>query len=179
MRHQQTILQAAIEIGEPFTVEELTVKAWLLDKRAFGLRSFEDQHPNSRRVAESIYGQRGLINQGLLAKGPDGLLQITNVGRIRIQNPSADGSVHYLLSAAMLSEAFLLFSRGEAGGISFRHACDFWSVPRKFNRAQLTVRLREFEELLRDRDVLAARSLAPCHDHLRGRFDRHIHLLAS
>lgn len=60
------------DLEKTFTMEELAVAAWRLDSAAFGLRGFEEQHPDSERLHRELdsrgKGQKGLVDQGLLTK---------------------------------------------------------------------------------------------------------------
>jgi hypothetical protein len=57
----QEILLAANELAanghDEFSEWELTVSAWVRNKNRFGLRGFEDRHPDHKRVMMEIMGQ--------------------------------------------------------------------------------------------------------------------------
>jgi hypothetical protein len=65
---RRKVLTAALRIGKPFTVEDLTIECWLNDEESFGLAGYEGLSADVRKVATKLYGVRGLIAQGLLRK---------------------------------------------------------------------------------------------------------------
>jgi hypothetical protein len=62
--------------NEWLTIEQLTVTAWNKYPLAFGLRGYETQHPCTNRVKVTLYGARGLLAQGLLAKDDSGRISM-------------------------------------------------------------------------------------------------------
>lgn len=73
---REYVLEAADTFGRPFSEEELIVGAWRLAPREFGLAGFEELYPDARKMLLCLNGRRGLIVEGVLAKGPDGMIVV-------------------------------------------------------------------------------------------------------
>lgn len=52
--------------GKEFTTQELAVAAWLRFGRPFGLRGFEDQHPDHKCVCVEIARPKGEFKRRLV-----------------------------------------------------------------------------------------------------------------
>jgi hypothetical protein len=88
MTAAQLILLAADDLDRSkrsdFTEWELTIAAWRRDCNRFGLRGFEEQHPDHKRVMMEIMGQTkrdNPIRRGFLRKTRSNYYQITDLGR--------------------------------------------------------------------------------------------------
>lgn len=85
---KQQILLAAFECSEgdlkkTFTSEDLLVHAWERDKLAWGLRGFEDKHPDSNKIVKELdahAGKQGIVGQGLLEKVHRRVYRLTPAG---------------------------------------------------------------------------------------------------
>src|SRR5262245_7268193 len=68
----EMILMAAWDLEEkgttPFTAEALVVMSWQKFPRAFGLKGFVEQYPDSNKVLASIMGSKGLARRAWLVK---------------------------------------------------------------------------------------------------------------
>jgi hypothetical protein len=69
----EVIMFAAKRLTQPFSVEDLVVEAWKLDKEKFGLSGFEQQYPSNNKVYVVLMGKKGLyqdkierVGQGML-----------------------------------------------------------------------------------------------------------------
>ena len=71
------ILEAAAQLGSRFTLQELIVAAWKLSPSLFGLRGFESDYPDSKRVEVNIWGMRGMVRVGLLVRLNDGRFSVS------------------------------------------------------------------------------------------------------
>lgn len=69
------VMRAARAMSGPFTVEDLTVAAWKLDREKLGLSGYRDLYPDHNRVASTVWGKKGLVGKGLLELS-NGLLKI-------------------------------------------------------------------------------------------------------
>jgi hypothetical protein len=73
---REQVLLAAFECcggdcQRSFTAEELLVHAWEGDKMAWGLRGFEEQHPDSAKMFKELdahAGKQGIVGRGLLER---------------------------------------------------------------------------------------------------------------
>jgi hypothetical protein len=84
----QVILLAANDLDRSkrsdFTEWELTIAAWSRDRNRFGLRGFEEAHPDHKRVMMEIMGQSkkdNPIRRGFLQKTRANYYRITDLGR--------------------------------------------------------------------------------------------------
>jgi hypothetical protein len=85
---KQQILLAAFELSgadprKTVTAEELLVHAWERDKLAWGLRGFEQFHPDSSKLFKELdvhAGKQGIVGQGLLEKVHRRVYRLTPAG---------------------------------------------------------------------------------------------------
>src|SRR5438876_4033251 len=85
---KQQILLAAFDLTEgdltrTFTAEELLVHAWKNDKQAWGLRGFEESHPDSSKLFKELdahAGKQGITGEGLLEKVHRRVFRLTPTG---------------------------------------------------------------------------------------------------
>jgi hypothetical protein len=142
----EKILLAASQLEErgqsPFTAEALIVDAWRKYPQTFGLKGFEDQHPDSNKVLASIMGEKGLARRGWLVKMGQKLYALTREGRQVVRRllhgddppaaPSAPVALpreqDRLLLALLDSAAVRKFEQGRQAEWAFTEACRFWGV---------------------------------------------------
>jgi len=79
------VLLAAMELSQgnvthSFTAEELLLKSWEIDKHAFGLRGYENSHPDSNILYTKLMGKSGLVRTGYLKKIGEKTYTITEAG---------------------------------------------------------------------------------------------------
>jgi hypothetical protein len=79
------VLLASMELSEgdvnhAFTAEELLLKSWEIDKHAFGLRGYENDHPDSNILYTKLMGKLGLVRTGYLKKIGEKTYTITEAG---------------------------------------------------------------------------------------------------
>jgi len=70
---KEQVLVAALECSEgscqkEFTFEDLLVSAWKKDKQAWGLRGYEQDHPDGEKMHREV-DSRGGANKGIVALG--------------------------------------------------------------------------------------------------------------
>jgi hypothetical protein len=158
MGQKEVIMQAARSFREPFTIERLIVAAWMLDRVALGLAGYEHEFPDSKKVSALVYGRRGLIAGGELAKIQSGLLHL----------PERNNSFSpYRLDLAMKSLAYKLFMNGRKHLIVTSDAFRFWGIGDGGS-------VESFGKLVEDRDTPEKRALANCHDFLVGKFGKYL-----
>src|SRR6266852_1917363 len=92
----EKILLAASELedkGEsPFSAEALIVASWQKFPRAFGLKGFSDQYPDSNKILASIMGEKGLARRGWLVKMGQKLYALTREGKQVVKRLMSDGN---------------------------------------------------------------------------------------
>lgn len=71
----EMLLAAAKKLDSPFTVQDLTVVAWKMFPRTFGLKGHVAEHPDHNRVVAALCGGKGLVARGLIRRRSDGLLE--------------------------------------------------------------------------------------------------------
>jgi hypothetical protein len=79
------VLMAALELSKgdtqnKFTAEELLIQAWKEDKSAFGLRGYENDHPDSNNLYTKLMGKSGLVRLGYLKKIGEKTYTLTEAG---------------------------------------------------------------------------------------------------
>lgn len=97
----------------PYTTEQLTVAVWEQDRTAFGLKGFEDIHPDNHRILSALSGDRGLVGRKFLDRVGKGLFQLTQQGaeelkRIKAGQPITKTVWRALTPKAMRHLTYLL-----------------------------------------------------------------------
>ncbi|HEV2757136.1 MAG TPA: hypothetical protein VG318_15320 [Actinomycetota bacterium] len=140
------ILLAALEcsggdLDKTFTMEDLLVAAWGLDRVAFGLRGFENEHPDSDRLTRELDSrgkdQKGLVDQGLVTKVRARVYRLTVKGlqRASAMTPDdvgarekVDRNLEESVRAVLDHDVFRSWIQDHARPKSFREAGHFWGV---------------------------------------------------
>jgi hypothetical protein len=140
------ILLAALDcsggdLEKTFTMEELAVAAWRLDSAGFGLRGFENEHPDSERLHRELdsrgKGQKGLVDQGLLTKVRPRVYRLTVKGLQRASSMTPDDGhtrekvdreLGESVRAILDHEVFRSWLQDHHRPKSFREAGHFWGV---------------------------------------------------
>src|SRR5205814_934824 len=90
----EKILLAAYGLEEagqsPFSAEALIVAAWQKFPRAFGLKGYLEQYPDSNKVLAAIMGGKGIARRGWLAKMGQKLYSLTREGRLIVRRLFTD-----------------------------------------------------------------------------------------
>lgn len=168
----EKILLAAHELEEhgqsPFSAEALVVAAWQKFPKAFGLKGYTDQHPDSNKVLSCVMGERGLTRRGWLAKMGQKLYALTGEGRVVVQRIAAGDEApaprrapvriardqeKYLLGL-FESSAVRKFEEGLKEELTFADACRFWGITENLHGAALTARLDRLRAVLADVEQL-------------------------
>jgi len=79
LTHHEILHAAALKLAAPFSAPDLAVTAWQHAPWAFGLRGYEQIHPDFNKILVSLFGRRGMLAKGLLVQVRTGLYR---VGRI-------------------------------------------------------------------------------------------------
>ncbi len=69
-----------MDAAKEFTEWELTVEAWELNKNRWGLRGFEGEYPDHKRVMMEIMGGGGLVKEGSLTRTKENHYRVTVSG---------------------------------------------------------------------------------------------------
>ncbi len=176
----EKILLAAAHLEDmgqsPFSAEALIVGAWQKYPRAFGLKGFEEQYPDSNKVLAGIMGEKGLPRRGWLTKVGQKLYSLTRDGRqvvrklqqgeetppLTARRPAArlTREQDLLLQGLLESPAFVKLRQNRQGEWTFSEACRFWSISERTGQA-VDARLDELQSALAEIErVLAA--AGPC-----------------
>lgn len=91
----EEVLIAAINISEngkkEFTEWELTVQTWKMNKQRWGLRGFEENYPDHKRVMNEVMakGTNKVIGKGWIERIKTNYYQVTDLGLSRIKSNSS------------------------------------------------------------------------------------------
>jgi hypothetical protein len=170
----EKILLAAWELEEkgqsPFSAEALIVASWQKFPRAFGLKGYSDQYPDSNKVLASIMGEKGLARRGWLMKMGQKLYALTRDGRQVVRRLLSDGSEppeervaepvklsrdqeKYLLGL-LGSSAVEKFQEGRKQELTFADATRYWGITENLRGEALDARLNRLRASLADYDKL-------------------------
>src|SRR5437870_2669384 len=76
------------DTNREFTEWELTKEAWRLNKNRWGLRGFEEEHPDHKRVMMEVMGGGSIVKEGLLIRTRENHYKITAAGLARVDSLS-------------------------------------------------------------------------------------------
>jgi hypothetical protein len=142
---KQQILLAALELtggdmNRTFTAEELLVHGWRNDKLAWGLRGFEEQHPDSSKLFKELdvhAGKQGVVGEGLLEKVHQRVFRLTTYGIAAasdlrpadaVAREKADRQLEAALKQIIGHEVFKDWLRDPTRPKYFREAGHFWGI---------------------------------------------------
>ncbi len=72
--HWLTLLRVARTIGQPFTLNDISVAVWKACPEFFGMKGYP--YPDNHKVHYILYGDRGLIAKGLIRRVEQGLFRV-------------------------------------------------------------------------------------------------------
>jgi hypothetical protein len=72
-----------------FTEWELTIEAWKLNRNRWGMRGFEEGHPDHKRVMNEIMGKGSIVSQGWLVRTRPNHYALTPAGLARASGLTA------------------------------------------------------------------------------------------
>ncbi len=142
---KQQILLAAYrltggDLQKSVTAEELLVHAWNEDKHAWGLRGFEERHPDSSKLFKELdvhAGKQGIVGEGLLTKVHQRVYRLTAPGLAAVSDLSpsdliARGKADRQLEAAVKQivehPVFRQWLKDPIRPKYFREAGHFWGI---------------------------------------------------
>jgi hypothetical protein len=165
----EKILLAAYELDRqgqsPFSAETLIVTCWQKFPRAFGLKGYADQYPDSNKVLTSIMGEKGLARRGWLGKMGQKMYDLTKMGRDVARNllheeaeaaPPAAASnklsrdQEKFLLGLLASTALEKFQQGLKMELNFGDACRFWGITENLRGTVLDARLEKMRAGLKE-----------------------------
>ncbi len=70
------------DLRRSFTAEDLLIRAWEQNKASWGLRGYEDEHPDPEKIYKELNrrGQSGLVGTGLLEQVSPLIFRLTPAG---------------------------------------------------------------------------------------------------
>lgn len=142
---KQQILLAAFELSggdaqKTVTAEELLVRAWQRDKPAWGLRGFEQLHPDSSKLFKELdvhAGKQGIVGQGLLEKVHRRVYRLTPAGfaaasnlqpRDAVAREKADRQLEQAVKQIIEHPVFKDWLSDGQRPKYFREAGHFWGI---------------------------------------------------
>ena len=88
MTSTQVVLLAANDLTTSgkteFSEWELSVATWKRDVNRFGMRGFETDHPDHKRVMKEIMGKTSAVHRGLLERARSNFYRLTPLGRAEV-----------------------------------------------------------------------------------------------
>ncbi|MBL8794159.1 MAG: hypothetical protein JNM56_09655 [Planctomycetia bacterium] len=169
----EKILLAAFDLEEegqsPFSAEALIVKSWQKFPKAFGLKGYADQYPDSNKVLTSIMGEKGLTRRGWLSKMGQKLYTLTREGRQMVrklghEEVAAAAPVERANKPSRDQEKFLLgllgspavekYQQGLKLELTFADACKFWGISENLRGEALDARMDRLRAGLTEMDRL-------------------------
>ena len=208
----EKILLAAAELEQqgqsPFSAEALIVAVWQKYPRAFGLKGYADQYPDSNKVLASIMGEKGLARKGWLVKMGQKMYALSREGRQVVRRLQAGEEAdtpepvkltreqEKFLNGLFASSALQKFEEGRKLELTFADACRFWGITENMHGTALEGKLNQFRAQLAELDrqlgvgetalssgrAVAAADLGQLCDldsYLQERFGRHLNLLRN
>jgi hypothetical protein len=173
------VLLAASELGSSPSAEfsewELSVATWKRDANRFGMRGFEADHPDHKRVMKEIMGKTGAVQRGLLEKSRPNYYRMSALGRAAVsrlggaqQSPAKE-----LRSVSVLYDDIAKFTDHRVFSSWLRDPAE----PRTWLGASAFLRIakhdpNELNKCLRTPRERAADGLAWCDSHGRDQLTR-------
>lgn len=169
-----------------FTAEDLLIRAWERNKAAWGLRGYEDQHPDPEKIYKELNrrGENGLVGLGLLEQVNPLVFRLTPAGLAAASelNPDdikvrekASRELQEQIKTILGHAVFRAWLEDPSTPKSFHKAGAFWGIapgtPPRVARERVAfveMTLRAAEALLVARDIETVSD-----EHRRALFDRH------
>lgn len=159
------VLLAALEVtegdlGKSFTAEDLLMRAWRRDPLSWGLRGYEQQHPDSEKIYKEIDRANvkgGMMGLGLFEKVRQRTYRLTPSGLIAASKlREADPSMHALAERALATAikdiishpVFLSWTKDSRTPRYFRDAGHFWGIAPGTPPTVISARIREIDQTL-------------------------------
>lgn len=175
---KQQVLLAALECSggncqKMFTMEDLVVCSWKNDKRAWGLRGYEDLYPDSDKLQKEIGsrgpGLEGVVDLGWLERAQPRVYRLTPAGLVAasslepsniVTREKADRELEVAVKQILEHRVFKNWIADPARPKYFREAGHFWGIAPGTPPKTVRERVYSIEQilgaaldLLRDRGV--------------------------
>jgi len=159
------------DLKKTFTAEDLLIRAWERNKAAWGLRGYEDQHPDPEKIYKELNrrGGSGLVGLGLLEQVSPLVFRLTPAGLAGASelNPDnmqvrekASRELQEQIKAILGHSVFRAWLNDPSSPKSFHKAGSFWGIapgtPPRVARERVSfvdVTLAAADRLLNDRDL--------------------------
>jgi hypothetical protein len=166
---------------DPFSAQELCVRAWELDPDKMGLRGYRRQHPDFNAVRAAL--SNGLVKRGHLVARGDGMFSAGIPFDVEAVTMSEEATILPTRTVQELrymsvSPAAAKFARGVRDSITLAECLNFFKIGVSWPQDQTDEALDLAEDVFRDRCTPELRSLGAVNDWLRERFSRHLALLS-
>jgi hypothetical protein len=171
----QVLLAAAAcsdgDLRSTFTAEDLLIRAWKANTAAWGLRGYEDQHPDPEKIYKELNrrGQSGLVGLGLLEQVSPLVFRLTPAGLAAASGldpkdmkirEKASRELQEQIKVILSQSVFRNWLKDPSTPKSFHKAGSFWGIapgtpPRVVRErvASVEVTLEAAERLLNERGV--------------------------
>ena len=159
------------DLGKTFTAEDLLIRAWERNKGAWGLRGYEDQHPDPEKIYKELNrrGQIGLVGLGLLEQVSPLVFRLTPAGLTAASELDPDDmkirekasrEMQQQIKAILGHPVFRAWLEDRSTPKSFHKVGGFWGIapgtPPRVARERVAfveVTLHAADDLLNGRDV--------------------------
>lgn len=164
---RQQLLSAAFacsngDLSRTFSSEELLVAAWERDPASWGLRGYEQTHPDSNRIHRELdsrgKGQKGIVGSGLLERVRPRTYRLTAKGLAAAAAASEDDSgarertdrvFEAEISRVIGHPAFVAWLSDPSTPKHFRDVGHFWDIAPGTPAEVVRHRVRGLEETLK------------------------------
>lgn len=159
------------DLHKTFTAEDLLIRAWEHNHSAWGLRGYEDHHPDPEKIYKELNrrGQNSLVAQGLLEQVSPLVFRLTPAGLaaaseldpddIKIRE-KASRELQEQIKGVLGHAIFRAWLEDNSMPKSFHKIGSFWGIapgtPPRVARERVTfvdVTLKAADDLLESRDV--------------------------
>ena len=162
--------QLDLQGNTPFSAEALIVCAWQQFPKAFGLKGYADQYPDSNKILSSIMGEKGLARRGWLIKMGQKLYAMTREGKHASAQTAAGGrsptdtvqtarlrpDLEKQLVTLLDSTAVQKFEERRKNDLTFADACRFWAITENMRGDTLDEQFRKFDKDLQELERIIA-----------------------
>lgn len=150
------------DVRKTFTFEELLVKAWEKNPHSWGLRGFEEKHPDSERIHREVDSRggtgKGLVGLGLLEKVQTRVYRLTPKGLAEASRISPERSGFREKAGRQLEEeisrilehpCFQSWLQDPHKPQRFREAGSFWGIAPGTPEGAIKQRIQRVEDTLK------------------------------